>query len=289
MKQISALLFLWGVVSAWAMAGAAEIAVHPLHIETAPSGPTASALKQAFQEQLLKALAAQAEPAEVDRYLRHRGEVSCWGDDGCIVGMAKALRVNRVLLVSVVRTEPWIIMSARILDAKGAELRNIPIAVHTPNADVSEAENFADGFSALFAALELPGPPPPISSAKSSAPAQQGLSGMRKASYVTAGVAAVGIAVGATFTVLYFNNHNKFKKYLKDGVSPSDKSAEALKYMQRSQDNKLGLAIGYAAGGASLAASLVLYFLSPEAQQDNTVVSFAPLPGGVALGMTTHF
>jgi len=291
MKHISASFFLWGVVSAWVVAGAAEIAVHPLHIETAPAGATVNALKQAFQEQVSKTLPERADAAEVERYLRQQGETSCWGDDGCIAAMARALRVKQVLLVSVVRTEPWIIMSARVLDAKGAELQNIPVTVYTPDPDVSEGSNFADGFLALFTALNLTGlsadvPAPSTTKATAS---REGLSSMRVASYATAGVAAVGLVTGVTFTVLFFKNNNKFKNLLREeGVSSAENSAEALKYMQRSQDNRLYLFAGYALGAAAAAASVTLFFLSPE-YKDKAAVSFVPLQGGGALTVAASF
>jgi hypothetical protein len=290
MKQISALLFLWGVVSAWAMAGAAEIAAHPLHIEAAPSGMTAGTLKRVFQEQVSRAMPEQTDIAEVERFLRQRGEASCWGDDGCIVALANAVRAKRVLLVSVVRTEPWIIMSARVLDARGAELRNIPIAVHTPDADLSESANFADGFSSLFTALNLRELLSESASlTKSQAVSQEGLSSMRIASYTAAGVAAIGIAAGVTFTALYLSDQDKYKKLLGEtGVSSSDNSEQALKYMQRSQDHRLYFIIGYSVAAAAAAASVTLFFLSPE-YKTKPVVSFIPLQGGGTLTVSAYF
>jgi hypothetical protein len=232
----------------------------------------------------------QTDIAEVVRFLRNRGDASCWGDDGCIVALANAVRAKRVLLVSVVRTEPWIIMSARVLDARGTEVRNIPIAVHTPDADLSESANFADGFSSLFTALNLHGLlNAPTSSTKSTVVSQEGLSSMRIASYAAAGVAAIGIATGITFTALYFSDHNKYKKLLgENNVASADDSGEALKYMQRSRDHGLYLVIGYSVGVAAAAASATLFFLSPE-YKNKPVVSFIPLQGGGTLTVSAHF
>jgi len=289
MKQISALLFLWGMVSAWAMVGAAEIAVHPLHIETAPSGTTTNALKQVFRDQVFRVLPEQTDSAEVERFLRHRGEASCWGDDGCIVALAKAVRARHVLLVSVVRTEPWIIMSARVLSDNGAELRNIPIAVHTPDADVSEIANFANGFSALFTALNLSTLPTSSSSTlKAKAAAPPSMSGMRVATWVTAGVAVAGVVTGGVFTALFYSEHDKLLKDLGDGVSQANKSETALKHMRRSQDYKTMLIVGYAVGGAALATSVTLFFLSPEFRNKPTV-AFVPQQGGGTLTLSANF
>ncbi|MCL2626459.1 MAG: hypothetical protein FWD46_06560 [Cystobacterineae bacterium] len=293
MKQISAVLFLWSVVSAWAVAGATEIAVYPLHMETALPEATVNALKSSLQGQVYKILseAVVANPVEVERYVQQKGEVSCWRDDGCIVALARTLQAKRVLLVSIVRTEPWIILSARVLGVDGRELRNVPVLVHTPKQDMSEDANFAEGFLELLDKLNLPEllrgrveaplPPPP-----------QGLSGMRIASYTTMGVAAVGVVVGATFTVLYFDNQNKLNKLLdKDGASGSGKEevSEALKCMQRVKDDRLYLIVGWSVAGASLATSLVLFFLSPERQQSDTAFSFVPLQGGGMLTFASSF
>jgi len=281
MKRIPAFLFLWSVVSSWAGAAAIEIAVHPLHIESAPpSETTLNALRQAFREQVLKALPEQINLVEGE-------ETACWGDDGCIVAMAKEVQASRVLLVSVVRVEPQIITSARILDAKGVELRNIPIAVHTPNPNLSEDANFADGFSVLFAALNLP---VLLAAPAASTLVRQDLSGVRFASYAMFGVSAASLAVGVTFTALYVADSGKVKKLLNEkNVSFTEDAPEALKYMQRQRNNKRALIVGYAVGGTSLAASLVLLLLSPENKKNAPVVSFVPLQGGGALTMVASF
>jgi len=270
------------------MAGAAETVVHPLHIEAAPSGATVSTLRQVFQEQVLKTVPEWTDFSEVERFLRHRGVTSCWGDDGCIVAMANAVRAKRVLLVSVVRTEPWIIMSARVLDARGTELRNIPITVYTPDADMSEGANFADGFAELFKTLnlselvQLPTAPKP-------APAPASLSSTRIASYAVGGLAVAGVATGITFTALYFRDHAAFKRELDElGVSPVEGADRALHLMQRCQEHKRYLLIGYSVGAAALAASMTLYFLSPE-YKHKPVVSFFPQQGGGTLAISTYF
>jgi len=287
MRRILALLFMWGVVSAWATAGAAEIAVHPLHIETASAGATANALKQAFEAQLRRALPeGRTDAAVVERFLQRRGGASCWGDEGCISAMAQTTNAQYVLLVSVVRTEPWMVMSARVLSAWGVELRNIPMHVHMPKEGMTEIANFSGGFSELFAKLELRNLQPDLKP-----PDPPSMSNMRIVSYTTLGVGAAAIATGAVFTALYASSLSEYNKLQvnKDGVISVGDSEVALKHMQRSRDRMRFFIISYSVGAAALATGATLFFLSPEYKY-KSAVALMPLPGGGGmLSMSTRF
>ncbi|MCL2178735.1 MAG: hypothetical protein FWC28_04945 [Proteobacteria bacterium] len=298
MKRISAWLFLWGVVSAWAVAGAAEIAVYPLHIEVELSNAKATekALKDAFEKQILKTLSTYPEgvvanATEVERYIQQRGGASCWKDNGCIVALARAVKAKRVLLVSIVRTEPWFIMSARVVDWHGGEPSNIPVLVHTPNQDIAEEARFVDGFATLFEKLDVPMVlNTPVGTGRGEGEVSpKGMSGMRVASYTTMGVAAVGAVFGTVFTVRYFKDRKELNKVITGGASDVEDAPNALTYTQRAKDDELFLIIGWSVAGASLATSLVLFFLSPEYKPKNSALSFAPLQGGGMLTFSTKF
>jgi len=304
MKQITAWLFLWGVVSAWATAGASEIAIHPLNIESTPSEATTSALKRIFREQIFKTLPEAANPIDVERFFQRRGEPSCWVDNGCVVELAKAVQSKRVLLVSVVRTEPWILMSARVLDVYGIELKSIALSRHVPNLDVSEDANFAEAFSRLFVEIDFPdllrkpvvepkgppkpGPDPDPGPIPTPRPISTGMSDMRMTAYAAMGVAGAGAVFSSIFTVLYANNIKEYNSIM-GGQAATDpaKADEAITAMRRANDKKPYLIVGWSATGVILTTSIVLFFLSPEYQ--GPAVSFAPLPGGGALSLSGQF
>jgi len=125
-----------------------EIA-HPLHIESAPSPRTVAALEQVFRQQISKMFPEQDSSVDVRRHFPP--EAPCWEDGSCTM----VFRAKRVL-VSVIRTEPWIVMSARVLDADKVELRNIPLFVYAPDPKLPDDANFVNGFAELFNKLDLP-------------------------------------------------------------------------------------------------------------------------------------
>jgi len=184
------------------------------------------------------------------------------------------------------------VMSARVLNAKGVELRNRAVHVHTPDANASESTNFADGFASLFTELnlqELLNAPAVPQAAKSTATQPQGLSSMRISSYVMFGLAAAGTVAGATFTMLYARDNSNYKK-LMDGKSaaPPNSSEKAYKYMQSARDNRNLFIVSYAFAAATAATGVTLYFLSPE-YKNKASVAFLPLQGGGALALSANF
>lgn len=291
---------------------AASVAVHPLIV---PGGQGDEA--HLYGPLLMKALAKRgiqpAAPEAVARFLeKHPG---C-EDEGCLGELARAAGVERALFVSV---SPYIrepLFSAQLVSHNGVEVdtRTVSVLKKGRRSQAVIEEGLETLISQVrFDAPEPPAPAhPPASSptvAQPSSPPKpptltpnvtpsatalasalpapsQSPSGLRIASYVTAGVGALALIGGATIALAARSDRARLEQMLDaNGFRPPTAEAASLDQSLHSRSQLTnGLLIG---GGAALVASGAMFFLSRPSTEPS--VSVTAGPDGAAAFVAGHF
>jgi len=296
-----------------APAQAATVAVHPLLV---PGGQGDEA--RLYGPLLLKVMAQRgiqpAQPEAVSHYLEKHP--SC-EDDACLAALARAAGADRALFVSV---SPYIrepIFSAQLISRSGAEVDARTVSILKKGRHIDAV--IKEGLETLIAQVKFdapepaapvvtttPGkidppagptkhaavtaPPTSLANTAALAPASslpsRPTSGLRIASYVTAGAGVLALAGAATIALASRTDRAKLEQ-LSDASGNVPPTPEALalhdSLSSRSKLTNL-LLIG---GGAALVAGGAMFFLSRPSTEP--VVSLAAGPGGAAAFIAGHF
>ncbi|MHB8873806.1 MAG: hypothetical protein ACYC8T_09000 [Myxococcaceae bacterium] len=284
-----------------ALAAADSVALHPLIIV---GGESAEAeLHSAFTTEAAKLSIELVDSELVRSFLKAQRNASCVGDDGCLAELAKKCAASRALLITVSPYSTKIVVSGRLVSARGGVLRSLSSREYAKAKGKSLTDSVQLAFREFLAELEVTAVElnplgssggavvvPPAGDETPTPPATPPAPGtplLRMVSYGALGLGGAALLGSGAVALTAQGDRSELESRLDAGKNlASGTGADAE--LQRGLRMKSGLATGLlVGGGVALAAGAAVYFLAPEGTPVS--VSAGADPSGASVSLAGRF
>lgn len=282
--------FAAAVLFAASAAGApAPLAVHPLVVVGAEEADRA-AFEEAFDAVLAKLDVPLADGDRVRSCLQKTEARSCLESDACLGELARSTGASRALLVTVSPYSPKLVLTARLVSARGVLLRLFPSKEYSKNTRETVVDSFQLAAQEFTSELDLsevavgPVSAAPDAALEKGTPIPVG----RKVGYGAVGLAILLGGTAGGIAIASRGDSGRLLTQLNADASLPEDNPSAINLHKSLQRRSRTVSVLMLASGASLAAGVTLLVLFPEtpAQPPPLALRFSLRGTGFACGGT---